>query len=59
MRKLIRCRTDGTSLFGAAGGTGSQNARSKGVPVEAIKATMLELHKIWQIEEKRHSDPDS
>ena len=29
-----------------------------GVPVEAIGTTISELHEIWQIEEKRHSDPD-
>ena len=31
----------------------------RGVLVEAIGATMLELHEIWQVEGKRHSDPDS
>ena len=31
----------------------------RGVLVEVIGATVLELHDIWQVEEKRHYDPDS
>ena len=40
-------------------GTGSHNARLKGVPAEVIGVTVLKLHEIWQIEGKRRSDPDS
>ena len=40
-------------------GAGSHNARSKGVSVEGIGVTLLKLLKIWQVEGKWHSDPDS
>ena len=31
----------------------------KGMPVEAIGATVSELHEIWQVEGKRRFDLDS
>ena len=31
----------------------------RGGPVEAIEVTVPELHEIWQVEGKRHSDPKS
>ena len=40
-------------------GARSHNAKPNGVPLEAIGATVSELHEIWQVEGKQHSDPDS
>ena len=34
-------------------------AQDQGVLVEAIVATVLELHEIWQVDRNRHSDLDS
>ena len=34
-------------------------AQDQGVLVEAITATVLELHEIWQIDRNQHSDLDS
>ena len=31
----------------------------RGVPIEVIEVTILKLHKIWQVEGKRHSNPES
>ena len=33
-------------------------AQDQGVLVEAIMATVLELHEIWQVDGNRHSDLD-
>ena len=33
-------------------------AQEQGVLVEAIAATVLELHEIWQVDENQHSDLD-
>ena len=33
-------------------------AQDQGVLVEAIAATVLELHEIWQVDENQHSDLD-
>ena len=33
--------------------------RIKGVPIKAIGVTISELCEIWQVEGKRHYDPDS
>ena len=34
-------------------------AQDQGVLVEAIIATVLELHEIWQVDGNRHNDPNS
>ena len=45
--------------FQTCRGAGNHNARSKEVPMEAIKVIVLKLHEIWQFEGKWHSDLDS
>ena len=41
-------------------GVESHNARSKGgASSGAIGVTVSELHEIWQVEGKQHSDPNS
>ena len=43
------CRTDNTCLLGAVGAPEVITQNQKGVPVGAIKATMLELHEICKL----------
>ena len=56
---IYLCRTDSTCLPGAAGAPKVTTQDQRGVPVGAIRVTVSELHEIWQVEGKRHSDPDS
>ena len=50
------CRTGSTCLPGAVGAHEVTTQDQRGVPVEAIGVTVLELHEIWQVKEKRRFD---
>ena len=53
------CRIDSTCLPRAVGVQDITTQVQRGVLVEAIGVTVLELHEIWQVEGKQRSDPDS
>ena len=51
--------TNSTCLLGVAGASEVTTQDQIRVLVEGIRVTMSELHEIWQVEGKRHSDQDS
>ena len=38
---------------------GKSQPKFKGVPMEAIGATVSKFYEIWQVERKQHSNPNS